>query len=261
MTTHARPTNTLRHLVDVIWYRALAELRAEAKRTYAGYLWWVINPLLSFAVYYIAFNFIMASRREHFATFLFTGIVLWQWFQVSVQRCSGSLIAAQSLMQQVNLHKAVFPYSIILVNTVKFAVTLLILFAVLTAAGFYPGRAWLTLPILLLVELLIIAACGCFSAMISPFVPDFQYILMTLLQLLFFLSGIIYDLSILPDRLRTVLELNPMAIVIDQTRTVLMHNQFPDWWVLLIPVGQSAVLLAISMALLHRFDKLYPKVG
>ncbi|MEX0875962.1 MAG: ABC transporter permease [Phycisphaerales bacterium] len=261
MATPTGTTSHLRHLINVIRYRALSELRAEATRTYAGYLWWVIQPLLSFCVYYIAFNFVIGTHREDFAMFLFTGIVLWQWFHISVLRCAGSLIASRKLMQQVNLHKAVFPSSIILVNSVKFAVTFVILIGVLQVGGFHPGWAWATLPILLLVEVMIIAACGCFSAMISPFVPDFQHILTTILHLMFFLSGIIYDLSILPDRIRTILELNPMAIIITQTRNAMMYNQMPDWGTLLIPIAQSALLLFISLALLHRFDKVYPKIG
>lgn len=249
------------HACHVVWYRAIAELRAEATRTYAGYLWWVIQPLLMFGVYYTAFSFVLKDRREDFAVFLFTGIVLWQWFSVSVQRCAGSLIASKSLMLQVNLHKSVFPFSVMLVNSVKFLVTLVILFAVLFIAGYPPGWNWLLLPVLLLVELLVIAGFGCFSAMISPFVPDFQLILTTLLQLAFFLSGIIYDLSMLPDPYQRVLGLNPMAVVIEQTRGILMHNTPPDPLRLLIPLISGGLLLMISFALLHRFDKVYPKIG
>lgn len=251
----------LRHLFHVVTYRALAELRAEASRTYAGYLWWIIQPLLMFGVYYIAFNYVMANRTENFALFLFTGIVLWQWFSVSVLRCSGSLIAAKPLMQRVNLHKSIFPFSIIMVNTIKFGVTLVILIIVLQLAGFSPGWSWTVLPVLLLIELLVILAVGCFSAMISPFVPDFQHILTTVLHMLFFVSGIIYDLSILPEKIRFVLGLNPMAIIISETRDVLMYNQIPDWNVLLIPIAESVLLLVFSVMLIHRFDKVYPKIG
>ncbi|MBL4697705.1 MAG: ABC transporter permease [Phycisphaerales bacterium] len=253
--------STLRHLQHVVVYRAFAELRAEASRTYAGFLWWIIHPLLMFGVYYIAFNFIMANRTENFAIFLFTGIVLWQWFTVSVMRCAGSLIAARPLMQQVNLHKSVFPFSIILVNTVKFGITLVILFIVLLIAGYRPGLAWLALPILLFIQLLVIAAAGCFSAMISPFVPDFQHVLTTVLHLMFFISGIIYNLSMLPEHIRAVLAFNPMGILIEQTRNVLMSNQLPDWSMLTIPIAEAFIVLSISMALLHRYDKVYPKIG
>jgi len=250
-----------RHLLHVVIYRAFAELRSEASRTYAGYLWWIIHPLLMFGVYFIAFNYVMANRTENFATFLFTGIVLWQWFSVSTLRCSTSLIAARPLMQQVNLHKSVFPFSIVLVNTVKFGITLVILMVVLQIQGFTPGLAWFTLPLLLFIELLVILAAGCFSAMISPFIPDFQHILTTVLQLMFFISGIIYNLSMLPDRLQSILGLNPMAIVISETRTVLMYNQMPNWGVLLIPIAEASIILFVSMMLIHRYDKVYPKIG
>ncbi len=251
----------IKHLYHVVVYRALAELRAEATRTYAGFLWWIIQPLLMFGVYYIAFNYVIENRTENFALFLFTGIVLWQWFSVSVLRCSGSLIAARPLMQRVNLHKSVFPFSIILVNTFKFIITFVILVIVLAIAGFYPGWSWLSIPMLLAIELFIIMAVGCFSAMISPFIPDYQHILATVLQLMFFISGIIYDLSILPDRIQSVLGLNPMAIIISETRQVLMYNQLPNWSSLMIPLIQSALLFAFSIALLNRFDKVYPKIG
>lgn len=257
----ARGANGLRHLWDVIRYRAVAELRAEATRTYAGYLWWVLQPLLMFAVYYVAFNYVVGSHRDHFAVFLFTGIILWQWFHVSVLRCAGSLIVSRALMQRVNLHKTVFPLSIILVNTIKFLVTLAILLVVLLAAGFTPGWSWLLLPALLAAQLLVIVACGCFAAMLSPFVPDFQHVLATILQLLFFVSGIIYDLSILPERIQRVLMLNPMAIVIGQTRELLMHHQTPQWGLLAIPLAESALVMGVSLMLLHRFNKVYPKLG
>lgn len=261
ITHQGRLRSRWAHALHVVWYRAIAELRAEATRTYAGYLWWIIQPLLMFGVYYIAFRFVLQTREENFALFLFTGIIIWQWFSVTVQRCSGSLIASRGLMLQVNLHKSVFPFSILMVNSVKFLVTLVILVIVLMGSGIEPGSAWLALPALLLVELIVIAGFGCFSAMISPFVPDFQHILATMLQLAFFVSGIIYDLSVLPEKYQRVLEWNPMSIVISQTRRVLMDNQAPQAGELVMPLVISISLLAISLALIHRFDKLYPKLS
>lgn len=249
------------HAAHVIWYRAIAELRAEATRTYAGYLWWIMQPLLMFGVYYVAFKYVLRTREENFALFLFTGIIVWQWFSVTVQRCAGSLIASRKLMLQVNLHKSVFPFSILVVNSVKFLVTLVILIAVLQVAGFYPGTAWIALPLLLVTQLIVIAGFSCFSAMISPFVPDFQQILATLLHLAFFLSGIIYDLSILPQKYQDVLCWNPMSVMISEYRHVLLDNQFPRTGSLVWPLVISGVLLVISLWLIHRFDKLYPKLS
>ena len=249
------------HSIHVVWYRAFAELRAEATRTYAGYLWWIMQPLLMFGVYYVAFKYVLRAKEENFALFLFTGIIVWQWFSATVLRCAGSLIASRKLMLQVNLHKSVFPFSILLVNSVKFLVTLVILMIVLSVAGFSPGTAWIALPMLLGVQLIVIAGFGCFSAMISPFVPDFQYILATLLHLAFFVSGIIYDLSILPEKYQQILRWNPMSVVISEYRHVLMDNQFPNAGLLVTPLLISSFFLVVSLWLINRFDKLYPKLS
>jgi len=251
----------IRHLYHIIKYRAFAELRTEASRTYAGYLWWIIQPLLSLAVYYMAYKYVLKQHTENFAIFIFIGIVVFQWFSSSAMRCSGSLIAAKPLMQRVNLHKSVFPFSIILVNTIKFGITFGILILVVLLAGFMPGWSWVTLPILLLVELIVISATGCFSAMISPFIPDFQNILATIVLLLFHISGVFYDTSMLPKGLQIFLNVNPMTIVVSQIRDVLMNNQFPNWTLLMIPLAEGVIVLAISMSLLHRYDKVYPKIG
>ncbi len=251
----------IRQLLNVIFYRAIAELRAEATRTWAGYAWWIIQPLLGLAVYYVAFSYILSRKQEDYVMFLFIGIVLWQWFQLSVQRCSMALVVSQGLMQQVDLHKSVFPLSIVLVNTVKFSVTLVLLLAVLIFSGHHVTLAWLGIIPLLLLELLLIVGTSCAVAAISPFFPDFEPILGNILQMMFFLSGIFYDLSNLPAKLAVWLAFNPMAVLIMQFRKIVLEAQWPAWNSLLTPLVISLVILTVSLAVIHRYDKVYPKLG
>ena len=65
---------------NIIIYRAIAELKSEGTRTYAGYLWWILEPLMSLAVYYVAFKYIFNRATNNFAIFLFIGIVLYRFF-------------------------------------------------------------------------------------------------------------------------------------------------------------------------------------
>ena len=67
-------------LADLVLYRSLSELRAEAKRSYAGLAWWIIRPLLSLAVYGLVLGVVFKSREDHFVVFLFSGIIAWEWF-------------------------------------------------------------------------------------------------------------------------------------------------------------------------------------
>jgi len=250
----------LSHYIDVVVYRASAELRAEATRTYAGYLWWILNPLLSLAVYYVAFNWILGNREEGFAIFLFSGIVFWQWFAQSIIRGSGSLLESLHLMQQVDLHKSVFPVGIVLVNTAKFAVTFVLLLVAVLLAGHRPTPAWLALVPLLAIEFALITGFACGAAAVTPLFPDFRPILETAMHLLFFMSGIFFDLSDLPQ-FAHLLDYNPMAVLIVEFRRILLDGTWPEWGRLLVPVGHAAVALVLSMMLLNANDKIYPKLS
>ncbi len=250
-----------RHLRDVVSYRAAAELRAEASRTFIGYVWWIIHPLISLGVYYVAFQLIMKRGGDGYALFLFSGIIFWQWFQMSVLRCSGALIAARALIQQVRLHKVTFPLSVVLVNLFKFGITFVLLCVVLALNGHFPGWHWLSLVPLLLTQILLVVGIGCSVAAISPFFPDFQLILETTFQLLFFLSGIFFDVSTLSGPLHAVLEFNPMAVLISEYRTVMLDGSWFDPARIIIPLIQGAGAVCFGLWLLNRNDKVYAKLG
>lgn len=247
-----------RHLATIIVYRALAELRAETKRTYAGVLWWLIQPVLTFGVYFIAFNWVL-PQRDNFAIFLFTGIAIWQWFLLSTLRASTAISAANALIQRVNLHKIVFPASVVLVNTIKFALVLVVLIVVLLFAGITPTLSWIAFIPILAILLIVILGVGCAVSAVSPFFPDINLIFSTLLHLLFFLSGIIYNLSALPPELANILYLNPLAVIIEESRHVLIDGQWPAWARLIRPTLTGLLLLAAAWVFINRFDKVYPK--
>lgn len=249
-----------RHLLEVVGYRAAAELRAEVKRTYAGFLWWIVQPVLTFGVYFVAFKWVLPDR-ENFAVFLFTGITLWQWFHLSAMRSSQAIVGAGGLVQRVNLHKIVFPVSAILVNTVKFGVTLLVLVGVLIASGVPPTPAWLGLVPVLVVQLVVVAGVGCLLAGVTPFVPDVHLVFSTFLHLLFFVSGVLYDLGELPWPVADLLYLNPIAVLIDLSRGVLLEGEWPAPERLVLPLVEGIVLCAVAWGIIHRFDKVYPKYG
>lgn len=256
----ATKTEVWKHLATVVVYRATAELRAESKRTYAGILWWVIQPIMTFGVYYLAFKWVM-PQKDNFALFLFTGICVWQWFLLSTLRASTAIVAANALTQRVNLHKIVFPASVVLVNTIKFALVLAVLFTVLIIGGVYPSIEWAALIPVMFVLLVTILGVGCAISAVAPFFPDLTLVFATTLHLLFFLSGIIYDLSNLPPDIAELLYLNPLAVIIDETRHILLDHQWPDWARLLQPTLVGATLLAAAVLVINRFDKVYPKYG
>ncbi len=247
--------------INIIQHQAFAELRAEATRTFAGYLWWILQPLLSLAVYYIAFDWIFARGQDNYAIFMFSGIVFYQWFAGAVSRSATSLINNYWMMQHLNVHKIVFPLYVILVDSIKFMLVFIILLVAVLLCGYSISISWISLIPLLIIQLLFVIGVGCGAAAITPFIPDLEQVIGVILHLMFFLSGVFFNLSQMPEKLQKIMRLNPMAVLIEQYRLVLFHQQWPQWRHLDIALLQTFCIIAISIFLLNRYNKIYPKMG
>ena len=239
----------------------MAELRSEATRTYAGYLWWILEPLMSLAVYYVAFKYIFHRETENFAIFLFSGIIIYRFFSSTITRSATSIINGQGLMQLVYIHKSIFPLSVLLVNLVKFLITGLLVIIIVWLCGIAPSWSYLALPLLVLVEMLIIAGISMTCAAITPFFPDFKLILDTFMQLLIFLSGVFYEIDSVPARLQFFIRLNPVAVLIEQFRGILLSGKWPVFQPLGFAFLESLVFIAIGWLLIHRYNRYFPKLS
>jgi lipopolysaccharide transport system permease protein len=245
---------------QIIKYRSLAELRAEIRRGYLGVLWWIIEPILYMSVFFILFGVGLRKGGIDAVPFLLTGLVPWKWFATCVGKSGNILGANSNILKQVNLPIYIFPSVTIVINTVKFIV---VFFILITFLMFYStpsfGAWWALLPVLF-VQLVFTAALVFWLAAIVPIIPDLHYIIPNLLMLLFFISGIFFDLSSLSENVRSIFMLNPMAILIDSYRAVLIHGSMPSFTHLTVLFFISAGLLLAACRFLAWYAHEYPKV-
>ena len=108
-----------RRTLDIIFYRTYAELKSEAQRTYAGVLWWIIEPVLFMLIFYLVFGVLFQRGTEDFVPFLLIGLALWHWFQATVMQCAGAITTNRGLIQQVYVPNYVFPTVVILANILE----------------------------------------------------------------------------------------------------------------------------------------------
>jgi ABC-type polysaccharide/polyol phosphate export permease len=216
---------------------------------------------MSLAVYYVAFKFIFHRDTENFALFLFSGIVIYRFFSGSVMRAASSISSNKGLMQLVYIHKSIFPLSAVSVNLIKFLVTLLLVVIVTSFVGIYPSSAYFALPALIMLQVLLTAGVSMICAAITPFFPDFQLILTTIMHLLIFLSGVFYDVKKLSPNMQNLIRLNPVAAIIEQTRSIILYGQWPDLKMLSPALGVSILLLIIGGFLVNKYDRDFPKLS
>jgi lipopolysaccharide transport system permease protein len=256
----ATKVNNKRYFIDLVYQNARAGLRAEASRGFLGMLWWVIEPVVYMGVFYIIFAHIYQRGDENYVVFLLTGLISWKWFQATINTGANSLIAGAGLMNQVYLPKIIFPLTNITVNTFKFFLILLLFLIFLQFTAVQPSWNWFLLPALVLTQLLLITAITCFLAAVMPFFPDLKVILNNVLTMVFFLSGIFFDINRLPESFQHYLLLNPLAVLISMYRQLLLRGLLPDWYQLLMIFLFSLSLLLFAIAIYKRFERTYPKI-
>jgi lipopolysaccharide transport system permease protein len=248
-----------KHYLQLVTYKAYADLRSEAAKTSMGFLWWVLDPLLFMVIFYVVFGLIMKHGTENFLSFLLIGLVAWRWFQNTVSHGANSILGGRGLMHQVYVPKIVFPLVIILTDLVKFSFVFSILLLYLLLAGFGVGHAYLALPVVLLVQFTLIVGLTLLVSALVPFLPDLKFLNDHLLHVLFYMSGIFFAGSSIAERYQPYFYLNPMANLIEAYRDILMHNAWPNWSALVVIAGLGIALTLFSGHLIGRNDHLYPK--
>jgi lipopolysaccharide transport system permease protein len=248
------------HLIELILFSTYAELRAERARSYLGLLWWVAEPAMNMAVYYLVFAVIFKMGGPDYIPFLLIGLTLWQWFKSCISHGGYSIWQQLPLIRQVKLPLQVFPSVQILADTVKFLCILAILLVVLWVSGYPPNPAYVALLPVLLVELIFVAACTYIVAAVVPLVPDLRFIIEQVLQVVMFLSGVLFALDGLPEGLRRWFEINPIVELVAAGRGILMHGQWPDWASLGRVTLISLALYAFGAWLIERLTPRYVKL-
>ncbi len=147
-----------------------------------------------------------------------------------------------------------------LTNTFKFFIIFTLLVAFLLIAGTEISITWTALPVLILLQLLLLAGIASFLAAFVPFVPDLRLVIENGLMLALFLSGIFFDINEISNPARQYLLINPMAGLFDAYRNVLIHGSWPSWGYLLYVAFVAAFFLIAGGYLIKRLDRIYPKI-
>jgi ABC-type polysaccharide/polyol phosphate export permease len=233
------------HLRELFRHRALIsmlvlrELRARYRGSVLGFLWSFLNPLLLMGVYALVFSVYLRVPMEHYAVFLFTGILPWLWFSSSLSHAAGVIVGSGALVKRVLFPAEVLPLVSVFSNLVNLLLSLPLLALVLLLAGRRPGPALLFLPLLLGLQLALTVGLALPLSALNVHLRDVEQILANGLVLLFFLSPILYPVATVPQTvdlgglltvpLRPFYFLNPIAGLIQGYQNVLFHGREPHW--------------------------------
>ena len=239
--------------LELVWVKARLNLRSEASINYLSYAWWIIEPVLQMAIYYLVFAYLLKQGGHDYVPFLLTGLIPWIWFGRSVSHAQGSIIQGKYLMNQVHIPK-------ILQDAIKQIIVfiLLLIFLVLYGYEFSFGLLWV-IPVIL-VQFLLILAFALTVSVIVPFVRDFSFVIETGLQIMMFCSGIFFNYKSIPAMETKIFFINPMAIILSSYREILMYNNVPNIKLLSCVVVLSLMMISVALYAFKKLEFIFPRV-
>ena len=228
-------------------------LKADASRYFLGYLWWILEPLLYVAVFYVVFNIVLESSRADFLVFLMCGKMPFIWFSKTVTQASNSIVANKNLIGKIDVPKILFPLGKVQEGLYRQVAVFSVLFLLIGFYGFLPSALWFWMLPIVLVNYLLIVACSFIGAFLVCFFRDISLLISLAMVFLLFTSGVFWDVRTLPnaEMAQLILDVNPIAFLLDAYRGVLMQGRAPDLFHLAI-LGTISVSIILAMASLIR---------
>ncbi|WP_179946928.1 ABC transporter permease [Vibrio splendidus] len=220
-----------------------------------NYLWLVIEPLLFMMVYYVVFGIFLKKGTDNFAAYLLTGLVPWLWFQRAVSRSSLSIVKGKGLSSQIAISKSFFVFVTCTQEAFQQCVSFLLLFSMLIFSGYFPDFHWSWVILLLGVQMLFVSACSLISAYITTFFRDFNMLIPSGMRVLMYISGVVYPISKIPEEYHWFFDYNPIAILVNMYRDVLIFKSSPSFMSMLILSLTSTALILFTFLLFKNNDE------
>ena len=247
-------------------YAGKAELRAEVANSYLNWLWWIIEPFCFMLVYTFIFGYVFNASEEYFPLFIFVGLSMWNFFNRMLTDSVKIVKTNKSIISKVYLPKYMLIFIKMYVNGFKMMISILIVVGMML---FYRiPITWNVLwffPVILTHMTVTFAVCT-FLLHFGVYVEDLENIVRILLRLLFYCTGIFYNVE---KRFASalgatagglVVRLNPVALTLASMRSCLIYGEAPHYKWLFLWFLVGLVFSALGIRLIYKNENSYVKV-
>ena len=255
----------MKQMLLAVWayrYFILSSIKTELKtrfiRSKLGGMWMVLHPLAQVLVYALILSHIMSAKLPQVDTqyaypiYILSGMVAWTLFSEVLNRSINIFIANANLLKKLTFPKLTLPIITIgtaLVNFVLFVVVMFVVFGVL---GHLPYHALEWLPLLVLITLALATGIGLFLGTLNVFIRDIGQFMEVVLNFWFWLTPVVYMITIVPEKYHALFMLNPMTGIVMGFQDVLLYDKAPNLHTLIYPSVVAAVSLVLALFVFYK---------
>jgi lipopolysaccharide transport system permease protein len=257
LNTSLNTKKSIVQLLFALWrYRGfvfsmvMREFQSRYRGSLLGSIWAVIQPMAMIFIYTIIFSKVMSARLSGsqdtlaYGIFICAGLLPWTFFSELLSRSMYIFIDQGNLLKKVIFPRSTLPVILLFSTGINFIITFCIFLIFLIATGRFPGLSLFGILPLLIIQQGFALGLGMFLGTLNVFFRDIGHLISIVLQFWFWLTPIVYPISILPERVRNILQLNPMTQLITSFQQIILQRQWPQWETLhLHAIGAFLALL------------------
>jgi len=215
---------------DLVQAWTKRSISGRYQQSILGGLWIIVQPLATVIIFSIIFTYFVPvdTGEIPYPIFSYVAVVPWLFLASSLGDMTSSLVGNMNLITKIYFPREILPVSSMLARLVDFFVGmgLLVILIILLDVPIFPV-GWLFLPVILVIQLGLITGLGLIFSAANVFYRDASSVLALGIQLWFYASPIIYPITMVPENLRPLYNLNPMAGILESYRAVLLYQSFP----------------------------------
>ena len=247
---------------ELLYFFVWRDFKVRYKQTIVGIGWAIFQPFMTMVVFSLFFGKLLKIPSDGipYPIFVYTGLLFWQFFSSALSETSGTLIANQAIITKVYFPRLILPLSSVATKLVDFAIAAIILAVMMVYYGYTPHLAgFFLIPVLLVITFMASVGGGLFLAAINVKYRDVRFVLPYFIQILLFLTPVIYPASI-AGKYSWLLAFNPMMGVIHTARAGLLGATPINWTLVSISFATTAVLLVIGVIYFKKVERYFADI-
>lgn len=223
------------------------DLKVKYRRSFLGYIWSLLNPLLMMAVMSVVFSYMFRFDIPNYPLYLICGQTLWTFFNESTSTAMSAVLMNGALIRKVYIPKYIFPISRVLSSFVNMSFSLAAILIVMLVTGVPLSWAMLLIPVPLFFLLLFCMGIGMALSAMSVYFRDILHLYGVLTMAWMYVTPIFYPISALPETVAGYIQMNPMYHYITFFRSLVLYGTIPagETWFVCIIASVAAVIIGI----------------
>ena len=246
---------------ELLYFLTWRDIKVRYKQTAMGAAWAIVQPLCTMLIFTLFFSIFVGVPSDGipYPVFAYAGLLPWTFFAGAISNCSNSIVGSAGLISKVYFPRMLIPAASVGAGLVDLVIATVILVVLTLLYGITLTGSLVVMPLLAALTLILALGVGILIAALTARYRDVRHVLPFVLQIWMFSSPIIYPLSVVPEKWRWALELNPLTGIIEGFRSSLMGRAL-NWRAIIVSSVIALIFFICSIFIFRRLEKSFADV-